>query len=441
MAFGRRTPPVGYNQPRWMRSGTVAVVKLRSVEHGTTYPANSQQVVDEHGGLLEVELDIGPLSTDLFDGRLGILGAPLRSGVWRFRELMPDFPDEVVVSRPEGNTNLYRDARLDDLAGVQVWFKHEGENPTGSFKDRGMTVGVSHARWIGASVVACASTGNTSASVACYAAAAGLPSVVFVPEGKIAVAKLAQTIAYGAKIVQVRGDFDAAMAMVRSAADRYDLYLLNSLNPFRLEGQKSIFLEALQQLRWQAPDWVVLPGGNLGNVSALGKALREARAAGLLTETPRVAVVQAAGAAPFAAAYERGFDELQPVQAQTVASAIQIGAPVNYAKAWRVIRETEGLVMAVPDSELLDAKAAIDRVGIGCEPASAAGLAGIRRLVRDEVIAEEETVLTILTGNLMKDSDTVIDYHLSDPPQEFSNRPVTIDSTLEALDEVMTDVL
>ncbi len=417
------------------------MVKLRSIEHGTFYPPDVQRVADDEGGLLEVELDIPQISTDTLDARLGCLDAPLRSGVWRYRELMPDFPDSVIVSKPEGNTNLYHDQRLDDLAGTEVWFKHEGENPTGSFKDRGMTVGVSHARWIGASVVACASTGNTSASVASYAAAAGLPSVVFVPEGKISVAKLAQTIAYGAKIIQVRGDFDAAMTMVRSATDRYGLYLLNSLNPFRLEGQKSIFFEALQQRRWKAPDWIVLPGGNLGNVSALGKAMREARQAGLLSATPRVAVVQAAGAAPFAAAFTRGFDALEPVAAETVASAISIGAPVNYEKAWRVIRETEGTVLAVSDSELLDAKAVIDRVGIGCEPASAAGLAGIRKLVAGGVIEAGESVLTILTGNLMKDSGVVIDYHLSDPPATYSNRPVTVDSTLEALDEVMSDVI
>ncbi|MEZ4520272.1 MAG: threonine synthase [Thermomicrobiales bacterium] len=404
-------------------------MKLRSIERGTLYPADTQQVADDQGGLLEVDLDIPPVSRDLFDERLGSLDPPLRSGVWRFRELLPNFPDDVIVSRPEGNTNLYQDARLDDIAGTEVWFKHEGENPTGSFKDRGMTVGVSHARWIGASVVACASTGNTSASVASYASAAGLPSVVFVPEGKISVAKLAQTIAYGAKILQVRGDFDAAMDMVRSATERYGLYLLNSLNPFRLEGQKSIFLEAIQQRRWQVPDWVVLPGGNLGNVSALGKAIREAYNAGLIDRMPRVAVVQAAGAAPFAAAFAGGFGSLEPVSAETVASAISIGNPVNYAKAWRVIRETEGLVLAVPDSELLDAKASIDRVGIGCEPASAAGLAGIQRLVRDGTIAEGETVLTILTGNLMKDSDTVINYHLSDERAAFANLLIVIDAT------------
>jgi threonine synthase len=419
----------------------VVRVKLRGIERNITYAADTQRVLDDEGGLLEVELDIQPLSTALFDERLGTLEAPLRSGVWRFRELMPEIPDACIVSKPEGNTNLYNNPRLDDLTGVEIWFKHEGENPTGSFKDRGMTVGVSHARWVGASVVACASTGNTSASVASYAATAGLPAIVFVPEGRISAAKLAQTIAYGARIFQVRGDFDAAMEMVRSATGRYNLYLLNSLNPFRLEGQKSIFFEALQQRSWQVPDWVVLPGGNLGNVSALGKAVREALNAGLIDRVPRVAVVQAAGSAPFAAAFERGFDGLEPVSADTVASAIRIGAPVNYAKAWRVIRETEGLVLAVPDAELLDAKAAIDRAGIGCEPASAAGLAGIRQLVQDGVIDAGESVLTILTGNLMKDSDAVIDYHLKDGSAELANRPVVIDPTIESLDEAMASVL
>ena len=416
-------------------------MRLRSIEHGTVYPPESARLADDDGGLLEVELDIPRLSRDVFDARLGALDHPLRSGVWRYRELMPDFPTDVIVSKPEGNTNLYHDPRLDDVAGVEVWFKHEGENPTGSFKDRGMTVGISHARWIGASVVACASTGNTSASVAAYAATANMPSVVFVPEGKISAAKLAQTVAYGARIIQVRGDFDAAMNMVRGATERYGLYLLNSLNPFRLEGQKSIFFEALQQRRWEVPDWVVLPGGNLGNVSALGKAIREANAAGLIDRVPRVAVVQASGAAPFAAAYQRGFERLEPVNARTVASAIQIGNPVNYPRAWRVIRETEGLVLAVSDDELLRAKAAIDRVGIGCEPASAAGLAGIRRLVADGVIDQGETVLTYLTGDLMKDVAVVADYHLAGKGGDDANRPVLIDATEAALDRAMADVL
>ena len=304
-----------------------------------------------------------------------------------------------------------------------------------------MTVGISHARWVGARVVACASTGNTSASVASYAAAAGLPSLVFIPDGKISAGKLAQTVAYGAQVVQVQGDFDAAMRMVRQATEEYGIYLLNSLNPFRLEGQKSIFFEALQQLHWELPDWIVLPGGNLGNTSALHKALREALAAGLIDSMPRVAVVQAAGSAPFAAAYQRGFDALETVEAKTLASAIQIGNPVNYQKAVRAIRETEGVVLAVDDAQIMEAKAEIDRVGIGCEPASAAGLAGIRQLVADGTIERGERVLTYLTGHLLKDTEAVAAYHLGDQPGPGANRPRAIDATPEALAQVMADVL
>lgn len=416
-------------------------MKLRSVATEETFDPRDLRLNDSQGNLLEVELEIPPLERSTFDDRLGTLDHPLRSGVWRYRELMPDFPDDVIVSRQEGNTNLYRDDRLDALTGVKLWLKHEGENPTGAFKDRGMTVGISHARWVGARVVACASTGNTSASVASYAAAAGLPSLVFIPDGKISAGKLAQTVAYGAQVVQVQGDFDAAMRMVRQATEEYGIYLLNSLNPFRLEGQKSIFFEALQQLHWELPDWIVLPGGNLGNTSALHKALREALTAGLIDSMPRVAVVQAAGSAPFAAAYQRGFDALETVEAKTLASAIQIGNPVNYQKAVRAIRETEGVVLAVDDAQIMEAKAEIDRVGIGCEPASAAGLAGIRQLVADGTIERGERVLTYLTGHLLKDTEAVAAYHLGDQPGPGANRPRAIDATPEALAQVMADVL
>jgi len=389
--------------------------------------------------LLEVELAISTVTRTTFDDRLGSVDHPLRSGVWRFRELMPDFPDDVIVSKPEGNTNLYHDARLSDFAGVDVWFKHEGENPTGSFKDRGMTVGMSHARWTGATMVACASTGNTSASVAAYAATAGIPSVVFVPEGKVSAAKLGQTIAYGTRIIQVRGDFDAAMRMVRDATARYGIYLLNSVNPFRLEGQKSIALEAFQQMKWELPDWIVIPGGNLGNTSALGKALREALAAGLIDTMPRVAVAQAAGAAPFHRAFQSSFVEYEAVSAQTIATAIQIGDPVNYTKARRVIMETEGTVLAVTDDAIKAAKAVVDRVGIGCEPASAAGLAGIRQLVADGTIQSGDRVLTYLTGHLLKDMDATVDYYLA--TDDEARAMIVIDPTPESLDRALADLV
>jgi len=410
-------------------------MKLRCIECGRTYEARDTRTACECRGLLEVELEAACVDRATLDGRLGALDHPWRSGVWRFRELMPDFPDDAIVSKPEGNTNLYHDNRLDDFAGVEVWFKHEGENPTGSFKDRGMTVGVSHANWVGAAVVACASTGNTSASVAAYASAAGLPSIVFIPEGKISAAKLGQTIAYGPSVIQVRGDFDAAMRMVQDAAARHGIYLLNSLNPFRLEGQKSIVLEALQQLRWQMPDWIVIPGGNLGNTSALGKALREALAAGLIDTMPRIAVSQASGAAPFYHAHATGFATYAPVSASTIATAIQIGNPVNYTKARRVILESEGTVTAVDDSAIMRAKAVVDGVGIGCEPASAAGLAGIRRLVSEGVIQPGERVLTYLTGHLLKDGDANAAQYIEGGAG--SSRMTVIDPTAESLDRAM----
>jgi threonine synthase len=243
-------------------------------------------------------------------------------------------------------------------------------------------------------------------------------------------------MAYGTSIVQVRGDFDAAMRMVQDATSRHGIYLLNSLNPFRLEGQKSIVLEALQQLGWQMPDWVVIPGGNLGNTAALGKSLREALAAGLIDALPRIAVVQAEGAAPFYRAWQTGFARFEPVSAQTIATAIQIGNPVNYDKAWRVVRDSEGTVTVVSDEAIMQAKEQVDRAGIGCEPASAAGLAGIRRLVAEGTIRPGERVLTYLTGHLLKDSEATSAW-----AETHGRPPVVIDPTPEALDRALAGIL
>lgn len=373
-----------------------------------------------------------------------VLRGTERSGVWRYRELLPAIPEPAIVTMPEGNTNLYRAPRLTEWAGVaQLSLKHEGENPTGSFKDRGMTVATSHARAVGAKMVACASTGNTSASVAAYAAMADVPAIVFVPEGQVAAAKLGQTIAYGARIVQIRGDFDAAMTLVQEAAAQFGIYLLNSINPFRLEGQKTIVFELLHQLDWQVPDWLVLSGGNLGNTGAVGKALAELQEAGLIDRLPRVAVIQAAGAAPFYAAYRDGFRQYAPVQAETVATAIKIGDPVSYTRARRTVELTQGVVEQVTDEQILEAKAMIDRAGIGCEPASAATLAGIRKLVANGVIPADATVAGVLTGHLMKDTDAIMTYHLGPGAESraLANRPVVIDPTLAALEGVLGDVL
>ncbi len=393
-------------------------------------------------GLLEVRhrpptITAAELIQRFTERRGGAPGAGA-SGVWRFREIV--LPSaESVVSYPEGNTPLLHRVALDRWAGVDhLLMKHEGQNPTGSFKDRGMTVGVTQALRIGAKAVACASTGNTSASLAAYAAQAGLPALVLVPANGVAMGKLAQTLAYGARTLLVRGDFDQCLRMVEEAAGELGVYLLNSINPFRIEGQKTIVFELLQQLSWDAPDWIVLPAGNLGNTAAFGKAIREAHEWGLIKRRPRLAAVQAAGAAPFARSFEEGFARRHAVKAETVATAIRIGDPASYERAVASIRETSGVVLAVPDAELLQAKAAIDAAGVGCEPASAASLAGLRRLVQDGTVRPGEKIVAILTGHILKDPGLLLRYHQEmDPAPPGANRPIEIEPTLADLERVL----
>ncbi len=327
-----------------------------------------------------------------------------RSGVWRFREIVLAASDAEIVSHPEGNTPVLVRAAVAAHAGVDaLYMKHEGHNPTGSFKDRGMTVAVTQARRIGARAVACASTGNTSASLSAYAAHAGIPSFVFVPEGRIAGGKLAQTLAYGARTLQIRGDFDACLRLARAASEQLGVYLVNSVNAFRIEGQKTIVLELLQQLEWNAPDWIALPAGNLGNTSAFGKALVEAHRFGLIDRIPRLLAVQAAGAAPFAQGFAEHFTKRISVSAETRATAIRIGDPASWDRAVRAIEATNGVVESVTDDEIFAAKTVVDRCGVGCEPASAASVAGVRALARRGVIRKDERVVCILTGHLLKD--------------------------------------
>jgi threonine synthase len=349
----------------------------------------------------------------------------------------------TIISRPEGNTPLYEHARLSQWTGVETFFlKHEGENPTGSFKDRGMTVGVTQAKLMRAQAVACASTGNTSASLAAYAALANIPALIFIPAGKIAAGKLAQALAYGAHTLQIQGDFDDAMALVRQVCDQMGIYLLNSLNPFRLEGQKSIVLEILQGFRWQPPDWIVLPAGNLGNTAAFGKALYEAQQLGLVDKIPRVAAVQAKGASPFYQSYQNEFTQRKTVKASTVATAIRIGNPVSYERAIRTMEWTNGTVTTVTDREIMDAKALVDSAGIGCEPASAASVAGTRNLVASGVIKPDETVVGILTGSLLKDPTATVDYHTGAWPEaRFANAPLQVDPDLATVQRTIEERL
>ncbi len=313
------------------------------------------------------------------------------------------------VSFPEGNTPLLYRERIAEWAGVSdLFLKHEGHNPTGSFKDRGMTVGLTQAVRIGARAVVCASTGNTSASLAAYAAQAGLPAFVLVPSGQVARGKLAQTVGYGARVLAIRGDFDACLRLVEASSELLGLYLLNSVNPFRLEGQKTIVLELLQQLGWEAPDWIVLPGGNLGNTAAFGKALEEALAWGLIDRVPRLAVVQAQGAAPFARGFAGEFLQRVRVEAATVATAIRIGDPASWDRAVQSIRFTDGVVLSVTDAEILAAKQVIDHAGVGCEPASAAAVAGIRHLTATGKMSADARVVAVLTGHMLKDPEILL---------------------------------
>ncbi len=350
----------------------------------------------------------GAALRSLFDSRVVPAGASARerSGVWRFRELVLHAADDAIISHPEGNTPLITRPAISRYAGVDdLIIKHEGHNPTGSFKDRGMTVALTQARRVNARAVACASTGNTSASLSAYAAQAGIPSFVFVPAGQISAGKLAQTIAYGARVLPIDGDFDECLRLAREAST-LGIYLVNSVNPFRLEGQKTIVFELLQQLGWKSPDWIALPAGNLGNTSAFGKALREAKALGLIDRVPRLLAVQAAGAAPFAKAFAEGFVTRHRVRAETRATAIRIGDPASWDRAVNAIRETDGRVVAVSDEEIFAAKTVVDHAGVGCEPASAASIAGVRKLVAAGEIPTNARVAAVLTGHLLKDPGT-----------------------------------
>jgi len=399
-------------------------------------------MVCECGGLMKVVHSFPDVELGLFDDRLGERKTPFNSGVWRYKELIhPDLPIKAVVTRPEGNTNIYRRELLHQFTGIRnLSLKHEGENPTGSFKDRGMTVGVSVAVASEAKTVACASTGNTSASMAAYAAQAGLQGIVFIPEGEIAFGKLSQALAYGAKVLQVQGNFDDAMRIVRDGVDEIGYYILNSMNPWRIEGQKSIMFELLQQRKWNPPDWVILPAGNLGNTSAFGKAFRELKQLELIDKVPRIASIQAEGASPFYELWKNRHDKLEPMEPQTIASAIKIGNPVSWEKASKVIKETNGVVEKVSDQDILDAKAMVDRSGIGCEPASAASVAGAKKLLSNEVIQPDDDVVCVLTGNLLKDSDTTVHYHLNRLDgfvANYHNSPIQVEASLRSIKQAL----
>ena len=331
-----------------------------------------------------------------------------RSGVWRFREFLPEYAPREIVTMGEGNMPLVTGIKSAAWAGVSdIRFKHLGWNPTACFKDLGMTVGVTEARFQGARIVACASTGNTAGSMAAYAARAGMTARVYLPAGAVSRNKIAQALDYGAEIVEIQGSFDRALETVLHEVGP-DLYFLNSINPFRLEGQKTVMFELLEELGWNPPDYIFVPGGNLGNTAAFGKALIELKSAGLIEKVPRLVVVQAEGANPLVRTWRSGSQELLAVtEPRTAATAIRIGAPVSWKKALKTLRFTNGLAIDVSDDEIAEAKSVIGRDGIGCEPASATTLAGVRKLVREGTIPRDACIVAVLTGHVLKDTDYI----------------------------------
>jgi threonine synthase len=377
------------------------------------------------------------LSLSPFDG----------SGVWRFREMLPALENEkCAITLGEGNTPLYELPQCAGITGVsRLSAKHQGMNPTGSFKDTGMTVAASFARQAGFRWVACASTGNTSASMAAYAARGGMRSLVLVPEGKISWSKLSQALDYGAVTCQLRTDFDGCLRLLQELVLRAPVYQLNSINPFRLEGQKTLALELLEQLDWQVPDHIIVPGGNLGNSSAIGKALIEMRDLGLISRLPKLSVIQAEGANSLVRTLrETGGKQLVSVQAETRATAIRIGRPASWKKAVRVIEASGGTCEQVSEIEIAQAKAEIGAEGIGCEPASAVTLAGLKKLVRQGFVKPEESIILVLTGNVLKDPEFTIDFHRGElVPASTKNGgadltkhrrpPLLLDATLDAV--------
>jgi threonine synthase len=433
------------------------------------------------GNLLDIQYDWSklpvPKSLNFFEHRWSTKGAGTEgrldfSGVWRFRELMPFYRSEDdIVTIGEGRTVLQQA----DLLAVQMGMKHgslllqyEGLNPSGSFKDNGMTAAFTHARMVGAKKVACASTGNTSASLAMFASLAEIQGIVFIGSGKISFGKLSQALDYGALTLQINGDFDDCLRRIRQISQdvpALGIYLMNSVNPFRLEGQKSIMFRVLEACDWQSPDWIIVPGGNLGNCSAFGKAFSELQQLGLIKKIPRLAVINATGANTLSTLFNdtglRWKDNFYDATAaqklyaamdeshyrpSTVASAIEIGRPVNLAKALRALAFMNGVVRQVTDEEILEHRAMVARWGFGCEPASAASVAGLRQLLDAQIIGKDEKVVCILTGHELKDPNATVKYHTGidmksvqdqapreKPHGKLSNQPIPVPDDLTAI--------
>lgn len=434
--------------------GVPPVSRLRCIGCGRDYPLGEiRYACDSCSDLLEVAHDLDRLKRrrspsawrELFDGRLAARDGPQRSGVWRYHELiLPDLPADLIVTKPEGNTNLYRSPRLEEISDTEtVYLKHEGENPTLSFKDRGMTAGVSMARSLGVRAVACASTGDTSASMASYAAQVdGLRGLVVLPAGKVSLEQLSQPIASGCLTVSLPTDFDGCIRILREVCRTRPLYLLNSVNPVRIEGQKSIGFEILQQLGWSPPDWVVVPVGNAGNIAAIGKGFAELKTLGVIDAVPRLLGAQADAAAPLAKAHREGYKKRIKVKAgDTVASAIRIGDPVSYDKATRAVRETQGAFESSTEQEIMDAKALVDSTGIYICPNSATAVAGFLKARASGIIGEGESVVIVATAHGCKFSQATIDYHSGRLPGVTpgrANKVIEVEAEARAVERLLT---
>ena len=433
------------------------------------------------GSLLDIRYDWGKLPTikgmSFFEHRwstkgIGVEGRLDFSGVWRFRELLPFYrSEEQIVTIGEGRTVLQQADLLGRQMGMaegKLLLQYEGLNPSGSFKDNGMAAAFTHARMVGAKKVACASTGNTSASLAMFASLAQMQGIVFIGSGKIALGKLSQALDYGAMTLQIRGDFDDCLRRIRQIVvdmPELGIYLMNSVNPFRLEGQKSIMYRVMEAMDWQSPDWIIVPGGNLGNCSAFGKAFSELKELGLIKKVPRLAIVNASGAntlnelvsrrglkwndgafdATIVQKHYAALDESN-YRPHTVASAIEISRPVNLPKALRSLAVMNGLTLEVSDEEILEHRAMVARWGFGCEPASAATVAGLRKLRESQTIGKDETVVCIMTGHELKDANVTVKYHTGvdlsaaqemaprkEPTGKLANRPVVVDDDFDAI--------
>ncbi|EMI55578.1 threonine synthase [Rhodopirellula sallentina] len=442
---------------------------------GATYETLSIRTACDHcGDLLDIAYDWdrasvpGKLSD--FEAMWSQRNNPVRfSGVWRFHELLPFAPQDKIVTVGEGQTLLQKADEVAKYVGMnpgQLYLQYEGMNPSGSFKDNGMCAAVTHAGMMGATRAACASTGNTSASLALYCSATrAMQAVIFIGSGKISYGKLSQALDYGALTIQIAGDFDDAMLRVKEVAQKLGIYLVNSVNPFRLEGQKTVMYRILEALRWEVPDWIVVPGGNLGNSSAFGKAFSELHQHGLIDRIPRLAIINAKGAntlyelvTDHGAKWNGGNVEMNPItayneamdrdgkRADTIASAIEINRPVNLKKCLRALEVMDGVVREVDDQQILDAKSQVGAGGFGCEPASAASVAGAKLLRSEGVIAPSDRVACILTGHELKDPTATVAYHTADKElfektlgsrgvttAHFANRAIPVANDLDAI--------